>query len=107
MAAQKPSKILSHLYLGGKPEAKAKQTLQELNITYILNCTPSRNVDREAGFSLLFVCNDLFLFYSHNLLVYLHVVSLSLCCLILLCFILSSALYLYLFVIIIFIIEMS
>ena len=47
--ASKPSKLLSHLYLGGKAEAKSKEVLNDLNIKYILNCTPSRNVDRDAG----------------------------------------------------------
>lgn len=43
------SQVLSYLYLGGKADAKDKATLQKLKIKYILNCTPPRTVDREAG----------------------------------------------------------
>ena len=43
------SKILKDLYLGGKVEAKDKKLLQDLKIKYILNCTPSRNLDPETG----------------------------------------------------------
>ena len=44
--SNKPTQILPGLYLGGKTEAKSKEILIELNIKYILNCTPSRNLDK-------------------------------------------------------------
>lgn len=47
--ANKPSQILPYLFLGGKNEAKSKSTLLQLKISYILNCTPSRNNDPESG----------------------------------------------------------
>jgi protein-tyrosine phosphatase len=37
------------LFLGGKAEAKALSTLQDMKIKYILNCTPSKNLDPGAG----------------------------------------------------------
>mmetsp|Transcript_2422 Transcript_2422/g.4034 ORF Transcript_2422/g.4034 Transcript_2422/m.4034 type:complete len:227 (-) Transcript_2422:1-681(-) len=43
------SQVLSYLYLGGKADAKDKTKLQKLKIKYILNCTPPRTVDPEAG----------------------------------------------------------
>lgn len=46
---KKPSQILKYLYIGGKNDAKDKELLKELKIKYILNCTPTRNVDPEAG----------------------------------------------------------
>ncbi len=47
--AARPSQILPYLFLGGKNEAKSKEVLKEMKIKYILNCTPSRSVDPEAG----------------------------------------------------------
>eukprot|EP01038_Epipyxis_sp_PR26KG_P008993 gene8993-12132_t len=44
-----PNQILSYLYLGNKADAKSKEILQSLNIRFILNCTPKRSVDPEAG----------------------------------------------------------
>jgi hypothetical protein len=38
----KPSKILKYIFLGSKSHAKSKNLLRELNITHILNCTPSK-----------------------------------------------------------------
>jgi protein-tyrosine phosphatase len=46
---KKPTQILSYLYLGGKSDAKSKESLEELNIKYILNCTPQRVDDPEFG----------------------------------------------------------
>ncbi len=46
---KKPTQILNYLYLGGKSDAKAKDVLNELNIKYILNCTPQRTDDPEFG----------------------------------------------------------
>ena len=43
------SKILKNIYLGGKAEAKNSNLLKSLNIKYILNCTPTRNLDPENG----------------------------------------------------------
>ena len=46
------SKILGgdvNLYIGGKQDAKAKEELQSLKISYILNCTPPRAMDPETG----------------------------------------------------------
>ena len=40
---------LKHLFIGGSKNAKDKKLLKELNIKYILNCTPKRSVDPEAG----------------------------------------------------------
>jgi hypothetical protein len=37
-----PSKILKYLFLGGKQHAKDRQSLRDLKITHILNCTPPR-----------------------------------------------------------------
>lgn len=42
---RKPSQILSYLFLGGKDDAKSKDTLDSLNIKYILNCTPNKTMD--------------------------------------------------------------
>lgn len=47
--AQQPSQILPHLFLGGKADAKSKTWLQQRGVKYILNCTPTRKADREAG----------------------------------------------------------
>lgn len=44
-----PSQILKFLYLGGRSDAKSKETLDALNIRYILNCTPQRTDDPEFG----------------------------------------------------------
>mmetsp|Transcript_1010 Transcript_1010/g.1287 ORF Transcript_1010/g.1287 Transcript_1010/m.1287 type:complete len:445 (-) Transcript_1010:182-1516(-) len=49
MADKKPSKILDFLYLGSKNTAKSKGLLKSLNIKYILNVTPPRSVDPNAG----------------------------------------------------------
>lgn len=46
---KKPSKVLSFLYIGSRHHAKDKKTLLELNVKYILNCTPKRIEDPEAG----------------------------------------------------------
>ena len=49
---QSLSKILGgdvNLYIGGKQDAKAKDVLQSLKISYILNCTPPRAMDPETG----------------------------------------------------------
>ena len=43
------SKILKNVYLGGKNEAKSSKFLQDLNVKYILNCTPTRNIDPQNG----------------------------------------------------------
>jgi dual specificity phosphatase 12 len=43
------SQVLSYLYLGGKMDAKSTKTLENLNIKYILNCTPKRKDDPETG----------------------------------------------------------
>lgn len=47
--SEKATRILSHLYIGGKADAKNKEYLKKLGIRYILNCTPQRSVDRENG----------------------------------------------------------
>ena len=49
MEEKRPSKILSFLYIGSREHAKDKKMLLELNIKYILNCTPKRKDDPEAG----------------------------------------------------------
>ena len=46
---EKPTQILKYLYIGGSKNAKDKKLLRELNIKYILNCTPKRSSDPEAG----------------------------------------------------------
>lgn len=46
---QKPSQILPFLFIGGKSDAKSKTVLQKLGIKYVLNCTPPRKNDPEAG----------------------------------------------------------
>lgn len=56
------SVILGYLYLGGKNDAKDKAKLQKLNIKYILNCTPPRTVDREAGCSNFYEKEKLFVY---------------------------------------------
>ena len=43
------SKILSYLFLGSRKDAKNRQWLQQNKIVYILNMTPSRDVDPIAG----------------------------------------------------------
>ena len=51
-SSQSLSKILGgdvNLYIGGKQDAKAKEVLQSLKISYILNCTPPRAMDPETG----------------------------------------------------------
>jgi protein-tyrosine phosphatase len=44
-----PTQILSFIYLGSKNDAKNKSLLNKLNIKYIINCTPSKEVDRNTG----------------------------------------------------------
>jgi hypothetical protein len=56
----KPTQVLPFLFLGGKTEAKSKDVLQKLKIKYILNCTPSRNMDPEAGCPCFFEKEQLF-----------------------------------------------
>lgn len=46
---KQPTRILGHLFLGSKHAAKAKEVLTRNNIKYILNCTPKRTDDPEAG----------------------------------------------------------
>jgi protein-tyrosine phosphatase len=46
---EKPTQILKYLYIGNSKNAKDKKLLKELNIKYILNCTPKRSNDPEAG----------------------------------------------------------
>eukprot|EP01041_Mallomonas_annulata_P009089 gene9090-18833_t len=48
-ADKAPSRILDYLYLGGRIHAKNRDLLRKLNINHILNCTPQRSVDPEAG----------------------------------------------------------
>lgn len=43
------NQILSYLYLGGKSDAKDKEKLIKMKVKYILNCTPTRSQDTEAG----------------------------------------------------------
>ena len=45
----KPSRILGNVYLGSRVHAKSRALLEDLNITHILNCTPTRTMDIEAG----------------------------------------------------------
>jgi protein-tyrosine phosphatase len=47
--SEMPSLILPFLYLGGKVVARARETLDTLNIRSIINCTPSRDTDPRAG----------------------------------------------------------
>ncbi|CAM9948196.1 unnamed protein product [Heterosigma akashiwo] len=49
MGDKKPSKILDFLYVGSRNAAKSKGLLQSLNIKHILNVTPNRVVDPNAG----------------------------------------------------------
>lgn len=49
MDSKHASQILSYLYLGGRNDAKGKEQLHKLNIKYVLNCTPPRTQDKEAG----------------------------------------------------------
>ncbi len=46
---QKASRILKYLYLGGQHDAKDKKFLDGSKIKYILNCTPPRTTDKDAG----------------------------------------------------------
>jgi hypothetical protein len=39
-----PSRILKYLYLGGKAHAKDRNLLRKLNITHVVNCSPSRRL---------------------------------------------------------------
>jgi protein-tyrosine phosphatase len=43
------SKILSYLYIGSRQDAKDKKNLTDMNIKYVLNCTPKRSDDPESG----------------------------------------------------------
>jgi hypothetical protein len=56
----KPSQVLPFLFLGGKSEAKSLNDLNDLNIRYILNCTPSRNLDEDFGCPNFFQKNEKF-----------------------------------------------
>ncbi len=47
--SEMPSLILPFLYLGGKVVARARETLDTLNVRSIINCTPSRDTDPRAG----------------------------------------------------------
>ena len=49
MEDKRPSKVLNFLYIGSRHHAKDKKLLAELNIKYILNCTPKRTDDPESG----------------------------------------------------------
>jgi len=44
-----PSQVLGYLFLGGKKDAADKQLMARLKISHILNCTPPRAMDPEAG----------------------------------------------------------
>lgn len=55
-----PTQVLGYLFLGGKAAAKSKDALQQLNIKYILNCTPRRTEDRENGCPSFFEKEQLF-----------------------------------------------
>jgi protein-tyrosine phosphatase len=44
-----PSQILSFLFLGSRVDAKDKESLKKLGIKFILNCTPSKNLDPDTG----------------------------------------------------------
>ena len=59
---KRPSQILSFLYIGGKNDAKDRNLLKELNIKYILNCTPTRNLDPEAGVPNFYEKEKLFVY---------------------------------------------
>lgn len=48
-SSQQPSQVLGYLFLGSKEAAKSKDSLKINKIKYILNCTPARNDDPEAG----------------------------------------------------------
>lgn len=47
--SSQPSRILGNLFLGSKDSAKSIDILKKNQIKYILNCTPTRNDDPEAG----------------------------------------------------------
>ena len=49
MEDKKPSQVLNFLFIGSRHHAKDKKLLAELNIKYILNCTPKRTEDPESG----------------------------------------------------------
>lgn len=54
MDDRQPTKICSlnktsSLFLGSRQHAKSKEILQQLNITFIMNCTPPRTVDPDCG----------------------------------------------------------
>ncbi|DAZ96519.1 TPA: hypothetical protein N0F65_008070 [Lagenidium giganteum] len=44
-----PAQVLEHVFLGAKAHAKDKELLQRLNITHILNVTPTRAADPATG----------------------------------------------------------
>lgn len=47
---ERPAKgLATSLYIGSKADAKAEKTLRERGIKFIVNCTPTRNLDPEAG----------------------------------------------------------
>ena len=43
------SQLLPWLYIGSKKAAKCRPLLRELNVTHVLNVTPSRTTDPAAG----------------------------------------------------------
>ena len=49
MEDKKPSQVLNFLFIGSRHHAKDKKLLAELNVKYILNCTPKRTEDPESG----------------------------------------------------------
>lgn len=48
-SSSRPSQLLKHVFVGSKNDAKQKELLQSLKISHILNCTPTRKMDPEAG----------------------------------------------------------
>lgn len=44
-----PTRVLSYLYLGSRKHAKDRSTLLALNIKSVVNCTPTKKLDREKG----------------------------------------------------------
>lgn len=54
------TQILGYLYLGGKTDAKSKESLTKKNIKYILNCTPKRSDDRDFGCNNFYEKENLF-----------------------------------------------
>nr|CCA23229.1 conserved unknown protein putative [Albugo laibachii Nc14] len=57
-----PSHIIDHVYLGSRQHARGYDMLKQLNITHILNVTPSRDTDPISGVPNFFEKKKLFIY---------------------------------------------